>query len=116
MPETAVTSPRWAAVPATDQKVADAGSPRVRRTGGTGYIMLHGERSLLDSLEEPLFAALAGDGAFYRVEIDPVGRAGEIMVAISGTRGRLPLLFDRARLDPAHVIKIVRDTVQKHLL
>jgi hypothetical protein len=69
--------------------------------------------SLVDQLQEPLRQALEGRARFYVVEIDTIGRVGEVLVSISSSRGRLPLLFNPEDLEPGYVHRIVSDTVAR---
>ena len=83
-----------------------AGSPTFVHVGGrTAW--------LVDQLREPLRQALESRHRFYVVEIDAVGRVGEVMVSITSSRGRLPLLFGRGDLEPGYVHRIVSDTVAR---
>jgi hypothetical protein len=85
---------------------AYAGAPTFVRVGGeTAW--------LVDQLQEPLRQALERRNRFYVVEIDAVGRVGEVMVSITSSRGRLPLLFARGDLEPGYVHRIVSDTVAR---
>jgi hypothetical protein len=68
---------------------------------------------LVDQLREPLRQALESRNRCYVVEIDAVGRVGEVLVSISSSRGRLPLLFGGGDLDPGYVHRIVSDTVAR---
>jgi len=83
-----------------------AGVPRFVRVSGQSA-------SLVDRLEEPLREALEGRRSFYVVEINHVGRVGEVLVSITSARGRLPLLFGREDLEPGYVHRIVSDTVAR---
>jgi hypothetical protein len=70
--------------------------------------------SLRERWEEPLRRALEDRAAFYRVSIYAAGRCGEVMVSITGSKGRLPLLFDRdMEMEPGYVLRLVRDTVDR---
>ena len=69
--------------------------------------------SLLERLQEPLRHALESRNRFYVVEIDTVGCLGEVLVSITSSRGRLPLLFGRGELEPGYVHRIVSDTVAR---
>jgi hypothetical protein len=69
--------------------------------------------SLVKRLEGPLHLALAGRPGFYRVHVDTVGRVGEVLVSITGSRGRVPLIFDQADLEPGYVVSVVKDTLSK---
>ena len=68
---------------------------------------------LIEQLQEPLRQALESRKRFYAVEIDPIGCLGEVMVSITSSRGRLPLLFGREDLVPGYVHRIVSDTVSR---
>lgn len=68
---------------------------------------------LVEQLQEPLRQALAGRNRFYVVEIDAIGRLGEVLVSISSWRGRLPLLFGGKDLEPGYVHRIVSDAVAR---
>jgi hypothetical protein len=70
--------------------------------------------SLLDQLRAPLHRALEGRGRFYAVHVEPVGRVGEVLVSITGSRGRLPLLFSPEDLESGDVFRTVSDTVDKY--
>jgi hypothetical protein len=70
--------------------------------------------SLLASLREPLRLALAGHDVFYAVEIAAIGRVGEILVSVTGSKGRLPLLFGSEELEPGFVASVVRNAVDKY--
>jgi hypothetical protein len=69
--------------------------------------------SLVDHLQAPLREALESRNRCYDVEIDAVGRVGEVLVSITSARGRLPLLFGRGELEPGYVHRIVSDTVAR---
>ena len=77
-------------------------------------LRIEGERTLLERFEEPLRRAFGGRRAYCQVHIDSVGRCGEILVSIVGTKGRLPLIFGKEQLEPGYVGSVVRDTVEKH--
>ena len=77
-------------------------------------VQVEGPNSLLvEDLREPLRQALAHRGAFYRVYIDVIGRLDEVLVCITGSRGRLPLIFGGGALEPDHVFRVVRDAVDE---
>jgi len=83
-----------------------SGSPTFVRVGGrTAW--------LVDQLEGPLRQALESRNRFYAVEIDALGRVGEVIVSITSSRGRLPLIFGRGDLEPGYVHRIVSDTVAR---
>lgn len=77
-------------------------------------LRIEGERTLLERFEEPLRRALGGRRAYYQVHIDSVGRCGEVLISIVGTKGRLPLIFGQEELEPGYVGSVVRDTVEKY--
>jgi hypothetical protein len=68
---------------------------------------------LVARLAEPLRKALAERRSYYAVNIQTVGRVGEVMVSIDGTKGHLPLLFGREDIDAGYVCSVVKDTVQR---
>ena len=84
--------------------------------GDAARVVIEGEASLLERFREPLLRALTGRPAFYRVGVDWVGRCGAVMISVTGSKGRLPLLFDRQELEPGYVSMIVRSTVEKYAL
>jgi hypothetical protein len=67
---------------------------------------------LVARLKEPLQRALSGRRSFYAVRIEVVGRVGEVMVSIDGSRGHLPLLFGPEDMDAGYVCSVVKDTVR----
>ncbi len=69
---------------------------------------------LVGRLAEPLQRALAGRRSYYAVRIETVGRVGEVMVSIDGTRGHLPLLFRPEDMDTGYVCSVVEDTVRRY--
>jgi len=81
-------------------------SPTFVRVGGQ-------TAGLVEQLQAPLRQALERRNRFYSVEIDAVGRVGEVLVSITSSRGRLPLLFGRDDLEPGLVRRIVSDTVAR---
>jgi hypothetical protein len=84
----------------------DAGRPRI--------VQIRGENSaLVELLREPVLGALEERRNVYVVEIAAVGRDGDVLVSIHGSRGRLPLLFHRDELAPAHVHELVKETVSR---
>jgi hypothetical protein len=68
---------------------------------------------LVDEMQAPIRQALDKRNRVYLVEIDGIGCIGEILVTISSSRGRLPLLFGREDLEPGYVHRIVSDTVER---
>jgi hypothetical protein len=80
----------------------------------TRLVEIDGENALVvDRLKEPLRRALAGRRTFYSVHVDSVNRVGEVLVSITGRRGRLPLLFAHDELEPGYVFGVVSDTVDR---
>jgi hypothetical protein len=78
------------------------------------WILVSGENArLVDQLREPIRRALANRRSFYRVSVDNVGRAGEVLVSITGSHGHVPLCLAASELEPAHFSEVVRDTVSR---
>ena len=72
------------------------------------------DKNLVARLAEPLQRVLSDRrSSFYTVYIETVGRVGEVMVSIDGTRGHLPLLFRREDLDAGYVCSVVTETVRR---
>ncbi len=71
-----------------------------------------GDRTL-DGLKDPLCRALGGRQRFYRVRVEGMGRAGEVLVSITGSRGHLPLILSPQDLEPGDVFRMVCDTMDK---
>jgi hypothetical protein len=69
--------------------------------------------SLVARLAEPLQKALSGRRSYYAVRIEALGRVGEVMVSIDGTRGHLPLLFGPEDMDAGYVCSVVKDTIRR---
>jgi len=77
-------------------------------------IRVTGENAgLVDMLRKPLCLALADRRRFYEVSVDSVGRVGEVLVSITGSRGHLPLFFGADELEPGYVSRVVSDTVSR---
>ena len=72
--------------------------------------------ALVDQLRRPLQQALEGRRAFYSVRIEAVGRVGEVLVSITGSKGRLPLRFGHEELEPGYVSSVVHDVVNRFAL
>lgn len=72
-----------------------------------------GNDTLSEQLSEPVARALGDNGRMFVVEIDPVGRVGQVLISISGSQGRLPLFFQKDELEPGYVFRVVRDTVSR---
>ena len=80
----------------------------------SAIIQIEGEGACWEGLVAPVRRALDGRGRCYHVRIDGVGRVGEVMVRITGDKGRLPLLFDKADLEPGYVHHVVKSAVEKY--
>ena len=81
---------------------------------GTRLVTVTGENlGLVDLLRDPLSAALAERRRCYDVDVASVGRVGEVVVSISGSRGRLPLFFKADELEPGYVSRVVTDTLAR---
>jgi hypothetical protein len=72
-----------------------------------------GSPAIVEHLREPLSRALGDRRTWYDVAVELVGRSGEVVVSISGTQGRLPLLFQKKDLEPEHVFRVVKETVTR---
>jgi hypothetical protein len=78
------------------------------------HVQIQGQSPVLvERLEEPLHRALAERPGFYRIYVDSVGRVGEVLVSITGSRGRVPLIFAEDELEPGYVVRVVKDTLAK---
>lgn len=77
------------------------------------WVFIAGEGALVEQIGHPVRVALAARGVVYHVRIEGVGRCGDVMVSITGEKGRLPLLFSRGELEPGYVVRVVTDTVAK---
>jgi hypothetical protein len=84
------------------------------REGGRKLIQVTGESgALVERLRAPLLLALSGRGAFYAVRVDAVGPMGEVIVSVTGSKGRVPILFRREQLEGAHVARVVGSAVDR---
>jgi hypothetical protein len=72
------------------------------------------DKRLVARLTEPLQKALSGRRSLYAVRIETVGRVGEVMIAIDGIKGHLPLLFGPEDMDAGYVCSVVKDTVRRY--
>ena len=61
----------------------------------------------------PLVRALGEREGCYVVEIDAIGRVGEVLVVVTGPRGRLPFLFGPEELQPGYVVSVVTATLDQ---
>jgi hypothetical protein len=77
-----------------------------------GSVEISGD-SALDCLRDPLCRALADRHRFYMVHVEALGRVGEVLITITGSRGRLPLILSPQDLEPGDVFRMVSDTVDK---
>jgi hypothetical protein len=75
------------------------------------FVHMRGEGALLDHLRDPLQRALEDQRRHCLVSVEAVGRVGEVMVSVTTTKGRLPMLFGSEDLDPGYVTRVVLDTV-----
>jgi hypothetical protein len=48
------------------------------------------------------------------VDVASVGRVGEVVVSITGSRGRLPVFFKADELDPGYVSRVVTDILARY--
>jgi hypothetical protein len=71
------------------------------------------DKGLVALLSEPLQNALSGRRSLYSVQIETVGRVGEVMLSIDSTNGHLPLLFRPEDMDAGYVCGVVKDTVRR---
>ena len=95
---------------------SDVEGERVMGTAvdATRLVEVDGENaSIVERLKEPLRRALGGRRSFYSVHVDSVNRVGQVLVSITGHRGRLPLLFAQDELEPGYVFGVVSDTVDR---
>lgn len=77
-------------------------------------VQFRGESTpLTERLQEPVRRALGDRRTCYSVDIEPRARVGEIVVSITGSKGRLPLLFRHEELEPGYVFRVVRDAVTR---
>jgi hypothetical protein len=67
----------------------------------------------LDRLVEPLCRALGGRRRFYSVRVESLGGVGEVLVAITGSRGHLPLILSPQDLEPGDVFRVVSDVLDR---
>jgi hypothetical protein len=85
--------------------------------GEPSFMWISGDSEVLvDRLKAPLHRALVGRRTFYSVRIETVGRVGEVLVSITGSKGRLPLLFGHEELEPGYVASVVHDVVDRFAL
>jgi hypothetical protein len=79
-----------------------------------GHVEVSGDSTLLRyRLMDPLCRALGDRQRFYTVRVEALGRVGEVLVTITGSRGRLPLILSPQDLEPGDVFRVVSDTVDR---
>ena len=84
------------------------------RGGGHGLIHVGGERpALVDRMRVPLLEALSGRRGFYAVRVEALGPGGDVLVSITGSKGRVPLLFGPDELQAGHVSTVVRGALDR---
>jgi hypothetical protein len=71
------------------------------------------DQILVERLRDPLTRALGDRRAVYMVDVDTVGRVGQVLVSISGSHGCLPLFFQPEELEAGYVFRVVKDTVAR---
>ncbi len=79
---------------------------------GPRTVEISGEGAI-ESIVEPLCRALGGRHRYYRVRVEPLGGVGEVLVSITGSRGRLPLILNPQDLEPGDVFRVVSDTMDR---
>jgi hypothetical protein len=79
-------------------------------------IEVKGERELVDQLGPPLRSVLGRRRRLYRVRLESLGRCGEVLVAIDGTKGHLPLIFGSEHLEPGYVAGVVQQVMERFAL
>jgi hypothetical protein len=81
------------------------------------FMRISGDNDVLvDRLKRPLQRALEGRNTAYSVRIEAVGRVGEVMVCITGSKGRLPLRFGYEELEPGYVSTVVHGVMNRFAL
>jgi hypothetical protein len=83
--------------------------------GGERQIVQLGGRDegLVARLGDSVREALAGGHAFYTVNIEPVGRVGEVLVSIDGAEGHLPLLFRPEEVEKGFIYSVVKSSLRE---
>jgi hypothetical protein len=85
-----------------------------RREGGPQPIAVTGESgALVERLRAPLLLALSGRRAFYAVRVDAIGPTGDVIVSVTGSKDRVPILFRREELEDAYVSRVVGSAVDR---
>ena len=82
--------------------------------GGERQIVQVGGRDegLVALVADSVRQALAGGHAFYRVNIEAVGRVGEVLVSIDGAEGHLPLLFRPEEVEKGFIYGVVKNSLR----
>ena len=93
---------------ATERARPPRSTPLVE-VGGSGA-------ALVARIRGPVLNALAGRRSFYAVWVEALGPRGEVLVSITGSSGRVPLLFGPHELQPRHVSSVVRRAVDRAAL
>lgn len=76
-----------------------------------------GERAtLVDRMRGPLLEALGGRRRFYAVRVEALGPGGDVLVSITASKGRVPLLFGPDELQDGHVSRVVRGALDRAAL
>ena len=84
------------------------------REVGQKLIQVTGEgAALVDRMRKPLLRALSGRRSYYAVRVEALGPRGDVLVSITGSKGRIPLLFGPDELRAGHVSSVVRDAVDE---
>lgn len=79
------------------------------RADGRELVHVGGDgAALVDRMRAPLLKALSGRGAFYAVRVNALGPGGAVLVSITASKGRIPLLFGPGELKAAHISQVVR--------
>jgi hypothetical protein len=85
-----------------------------RRKAGQRLVHIRGEGvAVVDRMRAPLLRALSGRRSFYAVRVETLGPGGEILVSITGSKGRIPLLFGADELQAAHISRVVRCALER---
>ncbi len=80
--------------------------------GRFGTLDITGD-STLARLRDPLSRALGDRHRHYKVHVEALGRVGEVLVSITGSRGHLPLILSPQDLEPGDVFRVVSDTMDR---
>jgi hypothetical protein len=86
----------------------------VKEAGGLGgRVQVGGEVALVARLRAALMKAMAGRRAYYAVRVERVGPRGDVLVSITGSKGRLPILFAPRELQAAHIASVVESALDE---